>query len=53
MKKIECSYCALFLGEIRDASLRKGIYFVCRKCRIAAKTSEPIDLPESFRNIFK
>ena len=30
--KIYCHKCGKFLGEIRDASLRIGIKYLCRDC---------------------
>jgi RNase P subunit RPR2 len=30
--KIHCQKCKTYLGEIRDATLRKGIVYLCRKC---------------------
>jgi len=39
-KKIHCVECNLFLGDIRDASLRRNIVHLCTDCnnnRIAEK----------------
>jgi predicted SprT family Zn-dependent metalloprotease len=30
--KINCQKCKKHLGEIRDATLRKGIVYLCREC---------------------
>lgn len=32
-RKIECDKCHKHLGEIRDATLRKGIVFICAECK--------------------
>lgn len=32
MKKIHCEKCHKYLGEIRDATLRKGIVYTCSEC---------------------
>lgn len=31
-RKIHCADCGLYLGEIRDATLRKGITYRCERC---------------------
>ena len=30
--KIYCHKCKKYLGEIRDATIRKGIVYLCRDC---------------------
>ncbi len=30
--KIKCTKCYKYLGEIRDAKLRKGITYLCKEC---------------------
>jgi len=32
MRKIYCQKCKKYLGEIRDAKLRKDIAFLCKDC---------------------
>jgi hypothetical protein len=32
MKFINCKKCRKYLGEIRDATLRKGIVYMCEQC---------------------
>jgi len=32
--KIYCKHCGKYLGEIRDATLRKGVVFICKECSI-------------------
>lgn len=32
MKKLHCNNCHKYLGEIRDATLRKGIVYTCEDC---------------------
>jgi len=31
-REINCYKCQAYLGEIKDAKLRKDILFICRKC---------------------
>jgi RNase P subunit RPR2 len=33
MRKIYCKKCGEYLGEIRDATLRKRITFICGDCQ--------------------
>ena len=35
--KVYCTHCGKYLGEIRDATLRKNIYYICEYCRIEFK----------------
>ena len=54
-KKISCTYCNKFLGQIRDAKLRKNIYHICKECRqVVSKTTQQgsADLPEGFDALF-
>ena len=37
MRKIYCSECKAYLGEIRDAKLKKGMAHLCSKCESARK----------------
>lgn len=39
MRKIFCTGCDKYLGEIRDAKLLKDIKFLCPKCDDRRKTS--------------
>lgn len=32
MRKIHCHSCGVYLGELRDATLRKGVRFECSSC---------------------
>ncbi len=32
-KRIICKDCGIYLGEIRDATLKKGILFQCKSCK--------------------
>ncbi len=58
MKLIYCKDCRLYLGEIRDATLRKGISYRCEKCerntepdyRSATKSPPP---PDFITDLFK
>ncbi|MBF0121601.1 MAG: hypothetical protein HQK79_22445 [Desulfobacterales bacterium] len=45
MNKIEiyCAGCNKYLGEIRDAKLRKGIAYACAECSVRLKTSKNKD----------
>jgi hypothetical protein len=54
-KVIFCSLCKKYLGEIRDAKLRKGIAFLCDECetkRIASGMRKKIDIDDFFGGIF-
>jgi hypothetical protein len=48
-RKIYCAKCGFYLGEIRDAKLRKGTVFICVKC---AKPIE-YDMPDFLKGIIK
>ena len=56
-RKIYCK-CGVYLGIIRDATLRKGIVYLCEKCdikRVASdllKVGKKYDLPEGFDDLF-
>ncbi len=58
-KTIYCKGCNTYLGEIRDAKLKKGIVYLCSNCdtkRIASdlgKKEKPIDYMDLFGDIFK
>ena len=56
--KIYCKGCKIYLGEIRDAKLRKHTVFLCDKCEIkryasdlAEKTKKKNPLEDLFRGI--
>ena len=58
-RKIYCAGCTVYLGVLRDATLKKGIKFLCAKCetkRVALemqrKTSGS-DMEELFGGLFK
>ena len=52
-KKISCTYCNKFLGQIRDAKLRKNIYHMCSECRqVVSKTTPTAGSTEGFDRIF-
>lgn len=66
MKKIICKECNKYLGEIRDAKLRKGISFLCKECteyfEIGNQESnqeykksnlDNLDVPDFFKDIFR
>ena len=40
MRKIFCTGCNKYLGEIRDAKLLKGIKFLCPKCELKRIASD-------------
>ena len=40
MRKIFCTGCEKYLGEIRNAKLLKGIEFLCPKCEIKRIASD-------------
>lgn len=39
--KIFCEECGLYMGVIRDATLRKGIFYICENCNIKRIASGP------------
>lgn len=45
---IRCYKCGLYLGEIRDATLRKNIWHICEGCARPKK----VDLPQEFKDLF-
>lgn len=47
-RKLYCDKCGLYLGEIRDATLRRGIKLIA-KCERCIKPAEP---PDFFKSIF-
>jgi hypothetical protein len=57
--KIYCISCNLYLGEIRDGSLRIGTYYICNKCkekwRIANQMAENArkETPDFINDLFK
>ena len=54
-REIRCHKCGLYLGEIRDATLRKGIKYTCASCVTGnAKRKKETDdlLPPEFRSLF-
>ncbi len=58
-RRIFCKGCSNYLGEIRDATLRKGIVHLCSLCEtkrlasdLAQKTRGGVDLPDFFNDIF-
>jgi phage FluMu protein Com len=55
MKTIHCSECKTLLGEIRDATLKKNMAFLCPTCESARTLSRPAktDIPDFFKGIFK
>ena len=38
--KIYCSSCSKYLGEIRDATLRKNTHHLCDQCEIKRKAAD-------------
>lgn len=59
--KIYCIKCNLYLGNIRDAKLRKDIKYLCEKCNIQREAlelkynnqKESNSFDQYFRDIFK
>ena len=47
---IRCYKCGLYLGEIRDATLRKNIWHICEGC--ARPKKKDCDLPKEFKDLF-
>jgi hypothetical protein len=55
-KVIFCGICKKYLGEIRDAKLRKGIAFLCAECetkRIASGMRKKSDIKDFFGGILR
>jgi len=48
MRKIHCRKCGAYLGEIRDATIRKGTEYICPECCKPKKA----DLPPGFEKLF-
>jgi len=40
MRRIHCAGCGKYLGEIRDATLRKGIVHLCDGCNMKRLASD-------------
>ena len=51
MRKIYCYKCQCFLGDIRDATLKKGVLFLCPVCFNKERTKD-YDLPKGFEDLF-
>ena len=51
-REIRCYECDIYLGCIRDAKLKKNIYFVCYECASNKQSKPPIDMPDIFKDIF-
>ena len=58
-RRIFCKGCSKYLGEIRDATLRKGIIHLCSLCEtkrlasdLAQKTRGSVDPLDIFNDIF-
>lgn len=59
MRKIYCYKCQCYLGEIRDATLKKGILFLCAICYNKTQMKDynktktkSYDLPPGFEDLF-
>lgn len=59
-KKIYCTGCNTYLGIIREATLRKDVHCLCKKCEVKRlalemqRNSRPsVDMGEIFGGIFK
>jgi len=51
MRKIYCYKCQSYLGEIRDATLKKDVLFLCSICFNKDRTKD-YDLPKGFEDLF-
>ena len=56
-RMIYCEKCGINLGELRDATLRKGAVFICADCNAKSKVnhlekgfSEVAEMLKGFRN---
>jgi RNase P subunit RPR2 len=56
-RHVYCSKCNVYLGEIRDARLRKDIVMLCGKCNAKMKAQESVgnygDVPDFLKGLFK
>ena len=61
-RKINCKSCKTYLGEIRDAKLKKGISYLCRSCenkrkiafsRSHMKGADKHDIPDFMKGLFR
>lgn len=55
MRKIFCTGCNKYVGDIRDARLLKGIKFLCPECeikRIASDLHKKTETYNPFKDIF-
>ena len=41
VRSIRCHRCDCYLGEIRDAKLKRGMAFICTECASAIKKVKP------------
>jgi predicted SprT family Zn-dependent metalloprotease len=48
--KIYCAKCRKYLGEIRDAKLRKGTAYLCAECE---RDLKKVDMPDFMRGLFR
>ena len=54
-RKIYCNKCKVYLGEIRDAKLRKDVCFSCYSCVSKNKNSHTTnknEMPDFMKNLF-
>lgn len=52
-RKVHCYKCGKYLGEIRDATLRKNIYHICEFCAsVEVKPKQKAATPNVFDSIF-
>lgn len=58
--KINCIGCGVYLGEIRDGTLKIGIVYLCSKCNIMRIASDLCKKPkydpegiDFFKDLFK
>lgn len=53
-RKIYCEQCDAYLGEVRDATLRKDALYICASCLIRLRPApRKPDTSEDFGNVFE
>lgn len=53
MKFINCKKCKKYLGEIRDATLRKGVVYMCEQCSRTEPQGQGDDILKFMKGFMK
>ena len=52
-KKIYCYLCGTYCGEIRQATLRKDLLYICGNCHTKQDNDKKLyDMPDFFKDLF-